>query len=383
MKITKLELFQVRPRWVFIKISTDEGIVGWGEPTLECHSDSVVASIKEIEVHLIGKNPLETERLFQTLYQCGFYRGGAVKMSAIAGIDQALWDIKGKFFNVPVHQLLGGKVREKIKVYSWIGGDSPNNVIEHAAMRFEQGYRAVKMNATGPCELIGDYAEIDSVVGRVQTLREKMGRDFGIALDFHGRVHKSMAKILVKELEPFRPLFYEEPVLAENNEYLSQLAQHTAIPLATGERMYSKWDFKEVFKQGAIDIIQPDLSHAGGITECKKLAGMAEAFDMAVAPHCPLGPLATAACLQLDASIVNFAIQELSLQIHYNEGAELTDYVHNKEVFEIKDGYVKIPEKPGLGLDIDEEAVLRAHEEGHARQIPPLWTYKDGTIAEW
>ena len=274
-------------------------------------------------------------------------------------------------------------MRDKIKTYSWVGGDDPDNAAEHAATRYEQGFRAVKMNATGILGRIGDYAGVDAAAKRVQLVRDKMGPDFGIALDFHGRVHKGMAKILAKELEPMKPLFYEEPVLAENNEFLAQLAQHTTIPLATGERMYSRWDFKEVFKQGAIDIIQPDLSHAGGITECKKLAAMAEAFDMAVAPHCPLGPLAAASCLQLDAAIPNFVIQELSLQIHYNEGTDLTDYIHNKGFFAIKDGYLEIPSKPGLGVDIDEDAVREAHAAGDCHHTPPTWKYEDGSLAEW
>jgi galactonate dehydratase len=303
-------------------------------------------------------------------------------MSAIAGIDQALWDIKGKFFNAPIHQLMGGKCRESIKVYSWIGGDRPADVVKNANETVQKGFSAVKMNATEELQYVDSFEKIDQAVHRIAAVREAVGISIGIGIDFHGRVHKPMAKTLAKELEPFYPMFIEEPALPENNELLRDIANHVSIPIATGERMYSRWQFKNILKEGYVDIIQPDLSHAGGITECKKIFSMAEAFDVAVAPHCPLGPIALAACLQVDASCHNAFIQEQSIGIHYNLGTDLPDYIKNKNVFDFKDGYVKIPEGAGLGIDIDEEHVRKMEVVGHDWHNP-VWRHRDGSVAEW
>src|SRR3954470_5774870 len=355
MKITKLETFIVPPRWLFLKIETDEGIVGWGEPVIEGKAATVKAAVEELMTYLIGKDPMRIEDHWNVMYRSGFYRGGPILMSAISGIDQALWDIKGKFFKTPIHQLLGGKVRNSIKVYSWIGGDRPSEVGAAAKDMVDKGFTAVKMNATEELQYVDTYKKIDEAVRRIAAVRESVGADIGIGVDFHGRVHKPMAKILAKELEPFHPMFIEEPVLPENNEALREIANHVAIPIATGERMFSRWDFKQLLIDGYVDIIQPDLSHAGGITECKKIISMAEAFDVAAAPHCPLGPIALAACLQVDATAHNAFIQEQSLGIHYNQGSDLLDYLEDKSVFSYENGYVKIPEAAGLGIVINEE----------------------------
>ncbi|MEH7247680.1 galactonate dehydratase [Neobacillus niacini] len=382
MKIRSYELFQVPPRWLFLKIETDEGIVGWGEPVIEGKAATVKACVEELMEYLIGKDPLRIEDHWNMMYRSGFYRGGPIIMSAIAGIDQALWDIKGKYFNAPVYQLLGGACRDSIKVYSWIGGDRPSDVGEAAKKIVDVGFTAVKMNGTEELQYIDSYEKIDQVLERIAAVREAAGQYVGIGIDFHGRVHKPMAKILAKELEQFRPMFIEEPVLAENNEALKEIAQHTSIPIATGERMFSRWDFKSVLADGYVDIIQPDVSHAGGITECKKIATMAEAYDVALAPHCPLGPIALAACLQVDATAHNAFIQEQSLGIHYNQGSDLLDYIVDKSVFEYKDGYVSIPQGPGLGIEINEEFVRKQAEIGHNWKNP-VWRHKDGSIAEW
>ncbi|MEM6619825.1 MAG: galactonate dehydratase, partial [Pseudomonadota bacterium] len=209
-----------------------------------------------------------------------------------------------------------------------------------------------------------------------------VGYDLGIGVDFHGRVHKPMAKTLIKELEPYRLMFIEEPVLSENKEALRDIVGLTATPIALGERLYSRWDFKDVLADGYVDIIQPDLSHAGGITECRKIATMAEAYDIALAPHCPLGPIALAACLQLDAVSHNAFIQEQSLGIHYNTSNDILDYVVDKEVFAYRDGVVAIPDGPGLGIEIDEAYVAQRAREGH-RWRNPVWRHKDGSLAEW
>jgi galactonate dehydratase len=382
MKITKFETFIVPPRWLFLKIETDEGIVGWGEPVVEGRADTVKAAVEELSEYLIGKDPLRIEDHWQTMYRAGFYRGGPILMSAISGIDQALWDIKGKYHNAPVYELMGGACRDSVRVYSWIGGDRPSDVGKAAKEAVEAGFTAVKMNGTEELQYIDSYQKIDEAVARIAAVREAVGEYIGIGIDFHGRVHKPMAKILAKELEQFRPMFIEEPVLPENNEALREIARATNIPIATGERMFSKWDFKKLLEDGYVDIIQPDLSHAGGITECKKIFAMAEAYDVAVAPHCPLGPIALASCLQVDATSHNVFIQEQSLGIHYNQGSDLLDYLNDKKVFEYKDGYVDMLQQPGLGISINEEFVRKQAEEGHNWKNP-VWRHKDGTIAEW
>ena len=382
MKITALETFLVPPRWLFLKISTDSGIAGWGEPVVEGHAGAVAEAVREASDYLLDQNPMHIEDIWQKLYRARFYRGGPILMSAIAGIDQALWDIKGKYFHAPIYELLGGPVRHKMRVYSWIGGDRPVDVAMAARERIASGFTAVKMNATEQMHYIDSFDRVKEVLTRVGEVRQAAGDAFGIAIDFHGRVHKSMAKILAKELEPFHPLFIEEPVLSENNEALREIARHTTTPIATGERLYSRWDFKHILHDGYVDIIQPDPSHAGGISECRKIATMAESYDVSVAFHCPLGPIALATCLQLDACTHNVLIQEQSLNIHYNEKADLLDYLENPEVFAYQDGYVTVPSSAGLGITINEDAVRQGATIGHAWRNP-VWHLDDGTIAEW
>ncbi|WP_434724967.1 galactonate dehydratase [Mesorhizobium sp. RIZ17] len=382
MKITALTTYIVPPRWLFLKIETDAGISGWGEPVVEGKALTVEAAVKELADYLIGKDPRLIEDHWTVMHRGGFYRGGPILMSAIAGIDQALWDIKGKALGVPVHELLGGKLRETIKVYSWIGGDRPAEVAAGARDVVARGFQALKMNGTEELQIVDSHDRIDAAVERVAMVREAVGPNIGIAVDFHGRVHRPMARMLVKELEPYRLMFIEEPVLSENREALKEIAALGSTPIALGERLYSRWDFKSVFEEAVVDIIQPDLSHAGGITECRKIAAMAEAYDVAVAPHCPLGPIALAACLQLDAVSYNCFIQEQSLGIHYNAGNDLLDYAANKDVFRYEDGYVAIPDGPGLGVEIDEDYVKERAKEGH-RWRNPVWRHKDGSFAEW
>ena len=331
MKITHVRTYLVRPRWCFVEIQTDEGYTGWGEPVLEGHAATVAACVDEMKSYLLGANPLCIEDIWTVLYRSGFYRGGGVLMSAISGIDQALWDIKGKCLGVPAYELLGGRCRDKMRVYSWIGGARPSDVGAAAKEKMDAGFTAIKMNATEELQYIDSYAKIDAVLERVAAIREACGKYFGIAIDFHGRVHKPMAKILAKKLEEFDPMFIEEPVLCENMEYFPEIAASCNIPIATGERLFSKWDFKRLLKIGGVDIIQPDLSHAGGLTGVKKIAALAEAHDVALAPHCPLGPIALAACLNVDATCHNAVIQEQSIGIHYNVGKSVLDYIYNPE----------------------------------------------------
>lgn len=383
MRIKNLELFKLPPRWLFIKITTEDGIEGWGEPEVEGRADTVKAAVEEMAEYLIGKDSRRIEDIWQLLYRGGFYRGGPVLMSAISGIDQALWDIKGKSLGVPVYELLGGAVRERMQVYSWVGGDKVVNVVEDAKRRLSQGFRAIKMNASANLPWIADSpSKTMDIVNRIESVRDAIGPEVGLGIDFHGRIHKGIAKVLIRELEPLKPMFIEEPVLPENRDVFSALSQYTAIPIATGERCYSRWDFKSFFEQGSIDIIQPDLSHAGGISEVKRIAGMAESYDMALAPHCPLGPISLAAALQVDFCCLNAFIQEISIGIHYNERVDLLDYLKNPEVFDIEEGYIRRPVLPGLGIEIDEDKIRdMARKAENWRN--PIWRNEDGSIAEW
>jgi galactonate dehydratase len=382
MKITKLTTYRIPPRWMLLKIETDEGVVGWGEPVIEGKARTVETAVHEFSQYLVGQDPRRINDLWQVMYRGGFYRGGAILMSAIAGIDQALWDIKGKVLGVPVYELLGGLVRDRMKTYSWVGGDRPADVIAGIKSLREAGFDTFKMNGTEEFGIIESSAAVDAAVTRIAEIREAFGNQIEFGIDFHGRVAAPMAKVLLRELEPYRPLFVEEPVLAEQAEYYPRLAESTSIPLAAGERMFSRFEFKNVFQAGGISIVQPDLSHAGGISECLKIAGMAEAYDVALAPHCPLGPVALAACLHVDFVSYNAVLQEQSMGIHYNKGGELLDYVVNKEDFKIENGYIKPLPKPGLGVVVDEQRVIEA-----SRNAPdwsnPLWRHPDGSVAEW
>lgn len=382
MKITKLTTYRVAPRWMFLKMETDEGIVGWGEPVIEGKARTVEAAVHELSHYLIGQDPARINDLWQTMYRGGFYRGGPILMSAIAGIDQALWDIKGKLLGVPVYELLGGLVRDRMKTYSWVGGDRPGEIIAGIARLVDAGFDTFKMNGTEELGMIDSAAKLDAAVERIAEIRSAFGNSIEFGIDFHGRVAGPMAKPLLRALEPYRPLFVEEPVLAEQCEQYRRLADSTSIPLAAGERMYSRFDFKRVFADGGLAIVQPDLSHAGGITECVHIAAMAEAYDVALAPHCPLGPVALAACLQLDFVSHNAVLQEQSMGIHYNQGGELLDYVLNREDFALSGGYIKPLPKPGLGVVIDEAAVLEASLRAPDWRNP-LWRHADGSVAEW
>lgn len=381
MKISNITVYKVKPRWIFIKIDTDEGISGWGEMVSGTKTETVVAGAKEMGNRILGKNPFDIERIWQRLHR-SFFRGGPINGTIISGIEMALWDIKGKALNVPVYELLGGAARDRIKVYSWIGGDRPSDVVEMAQQRWDKGFRAVKMNATSEMHYIDTLDKVEAAVERVASIREKFGDKMSIGIDFHGRVHKPMAKVLAKALEPYRPMFIEEPVLPENEEYYEQIANEVSVPIATGERVYTRWGFKNIFKQGAVDIIQPDISLCGGLLEERKIAAMAEAYDMAIAPHAPYGPVALAATFQVDACTPNMFIQEQSLGIHYNQGFDLLDFVKNKKIFQYKDSFVDIPKGPGLGIEMDEDKIKDVAQQGLV-WTNPAWENYDGTIAEW
>jgi galactonate dehydratase len=376
-----METFLVAPRWLFLRIETDDGVVGWGEPIVEGRAETVRAAVHEFADLLIGADPLRIEDHWQVLSRGGFYRDGPILSSAIAGIDQALWDIAGKVRGAPVHELLGGPVRERVRVYTWVGGDDPAQVAEQAVAQAAAGFTAVKMNASGAMAFIDRPAHVTAVVARVAETRAAVGDDHDIALDFHGRVSIPMARRLLRELEPLQPMFVEEPVVPEHGHALPALVAGTTIPLACGERLYSRWDFRPALEAG-IAVAQPDVSHAGGISELRRIAALAELYGASLAPHCPLGPISLAASLQVAFATPNFVIQEQSLGIHYNDGSDLLDYLVDPAVFRFRDGHVERPTAPGLGIEVDEAAVRDAAERGH-RWRSPVWRHGDGTFAEW
>lgn len=381
MKITNVTMYEVKPRWIFARVQTDEGIDGWGEMISGTKTATVVAGAKEAAENLVGRDPFEIEGLWQRLHR-SFFRGGPINGTIVSGLEMALWDIKGKAFDVPVYELLGGAARDRIRVYSWIGGDRPSDVAEQAKDRRDRGFSAVKMNATEELHYVDSYKKVQEVVDRIASIRDACGYDIEVGIDFHGRVHKPMAKVLAAALEPYHPMFLEEVVLPENWEAFAQVASVTSTPLATGERLYSRWEYKRLFQQGVVDIIQPDVAMCGGILEARKICAMAEAYDMAAAPHAPYGPVALAATLQVDACTPNVFIQEQSLGIHYNQGFDLLDFIKNKDVFQFVEGYVALPSLPGLGLEMDVEKIEHIAAEG-LKWSNPRWKNYDGTIAEW
>ena len=398
MKIRSVEVIPCYPKSNYVKITTESGITGWGEPVVEGRARAVAQAVGEVVPQLIGKNAGDIEDIFNTLYRGNFYKGGPVLNSAISGIEQALWDIKGKRFGVPVYELLGGAAKTKQKVYAWIHGNTPQEMAEAAQKRLAQGYKYIKMCITNEMEWISDRKRIEDAAALLGAVRDKIGGQLEIGVDFHGRVHKTVARQLMREIEQYRIMFVEEPVLPYNEEDLLDLRRATSIPIATGERLYTRWDFKKIFKLGVVDIIQPDLSHAGGLWEVRKISAMAEAYDIAVAPHCPLGVIAFAACLHHDLATPNAFIQEQVLDIHTavaggplgqpdgnNKNPANEMYLkRNTGVFTFEDGFVLKPANCGLGFEIDEEKL----REDAGRTDMPVWShpvYKmdDGTVTEW
>lgn len=379
--IARVETFLVAPRWLFVRVETSDGIVGWGEATCEGRSETVRTAVEQLSELLIGRDALRIEDHWQVLTKASFYRGGPILASAVAGLDQALWDIAGKHFGAPVHQLLGGPVRDRIRVYGWVGGDEPAEVRDQISAAVETGLTAVKMNASGRMSPVASVAELDGVVARVAAAREVLGDERDVAVDFHGRFSLATARRVAPLLEPYRPFFLEEPVVPENSHLIGEFVRATSTPVSTGERLYNRQEFLPVLRAG-IAVAQPDLSHAGGITEVRKIAALAEVYDVQLAPHCPLGPIALASCLQVGFATPNYLIQEQSIGIHYNLGAEVLDYCLDKTPLTFVDGYVERLTAPGLGIEIDEHAVRAADKRGHAWRSP-TWRHRDGSYAEW
>jgi galactonate dehydratase len=367
LAITKLETFLVKPRWLFLKVHTNAGIVGLGEPITEGRAKTCAEAVKEIEPYLVGKDPRQVVHHWQAIYRHAFYRGGPVLTSALSGIDMALWDIKGKALGVPVYELLGGPTRTRIRVYAHAG--TP----EAMKTRLKQGFTAFK---TGPAKrrpsrYVETPAEVRYAADKFAELRAAMGPDVDIGIDFHGAISPATAKLLIKALEPYQPMFVEEPCQAQNHDVMAEIARGTHLPIATGERVFTKWGFREVLEKGAATILQPDLCHAGGITEVRLIAGMAEAYYASIAPHNPLGPISLAAGVQLAASIPNFLCQE---QVSLGEG-----YV--KKPFTIREGYLDLPTGPGLGIELDDNAM--ADKIGHDWRNRESYDADDGSVVDW
>ena len=380
MKITRLELIKVPPSWVWLRMHTDDGLVGLGEPYLENHADSVIAEVRRLEHLLLGQDPSRIEALWASMYDGGLgYKGGAVTMSAISGIDMALWDIAGKAAGLPVHQLLGGATRDRIKMYRAVGPAPPHCVepgqpyragyrpptvdrwdrdgwVECARILVQEwGFQALKAHVA-PGDGLATTSDVDRFADLFAAVREGAGPDVDVAIDVHNP-HPRIAMQLIEALAPHRPLFVEEPMPIERTEMLADIARHTTAPLAAGERWMGKWVFFDAVSSGAVAVVQPDLAHAGGITECRKIAAIAEAGFAKVALHCPLSPLALAASIQLDAVIPNFLVQEHNeVNDSRMHGETIIGRGYLREPFVLgDDGCVAVPTRPGLGVEIDED----------------------------
>lgn len=383
MKITRIELINIKPRWMILKMYTDTDIIGLGEPVLEGHNKSVEAVVREFEDYLIGKDPMQIENHIQALYKGGFYRGGPLMMSAISGIEQAMWDIKGKYYNCSVYEMLGGKCRDKIRMYTHIkataikGGNSVEDMVNIAKDRVSKGYTALKYSIIPPIHLIENPEQTMEHIERFAAVRKAIGNNIDLAIDFHGRVTPANAPRFIELLKPYMPMFVEEPCLPENVDCMVNIARSTTVPIAAGERLFGKYAYRELIEKQAVSVIQPDICHVGGIFEGRKIAAMAENYYMSVAPHNPLGPVSLASCLQLDTCIPNFLVQEHPVT---EDGAELGHGIL-KTPFEIKDGYIEVSSKPGLGVELDEEAMKEREYDG--KWTTPRQYYEDGSIAEW
>jgi galactonate dehydratase len=373
MRITRLETFLVRPRWLFLKVHTDEGLVGLGEPIVEGRARTVAQAVAELEPYLVGKDPTRVMHHWQAMYRHAFYRGGPILTSAISGVEQALWDLTGKAAGLPIYKLLGGPLRDRIKVYAHCHGETDEQAAQRARELVAQGFIALKTGVAGGRlpRIIETPGFVERAVKRFAAIREAVGKEIDLAIDFHGATSPQTAALLIKALEPYQPLFVEEPVQCQNVDVLADLARKTHIPIATGERIYTKWGFREILEQGAASVLQPDLSHAGGIFEARIIAGMAEAYYAAIAPHCPLGPIALAASIQLDAAIPNFLAQE---QVSLGAGYLKTPFV-------LTNGYLELPTGPGLGIELDEAAL--ADKIGHDWRNPEAYHPDDGAAVDW
>ena len=379
MKIAKIEQFFPRRRMRLVKITTDNGLVGWGETTLEGKPKSTWAAVEELAEYFVGKDPLRIEHHWQHVYRSAFFRGGNVLMSALSGIDQALWNIAGKHYNVPAYMLLGGPVRDRIRVYAhWgIHGQTDEALASSQArldMLLAKGYTAFKTGPGGTWRAHEPPARLDAFVKDAYTMREWVGDEVELCFDFHGKMTPGLAIEVCGQLAGMRPMFVEEPIPQENADALKEVSDHVPFPIATGERLLSRWEFREIFEKQAVSYIQPDGSHAGGITELKKIANMAEVYYIHIMPHCAIGPVAFSACVQVDAVVPNFLVQE---QVDEGLGEGLL-----AAPWQVVDGHIELPTKPGLGFDLIESEVEKTIE--YTEELGGEYYYEnDGSVADW
>jgi galactonate dehydratase len=386
MKIVSVGTVVVNARmrnWVFVKVETDEGLTGWGEASLEWKTRGVVGCVDDLAPLITGQDPRRIEHLYQIMSRQGFFRLGVVGMSALSGIEQALWDIKGKALGVPVYELLGGAVRDRIRMYDHLGGgemtslyldDQPEQMAERARESVAAGYTALKILAVPRSLPLEGTRPIRHAERVMQVVREAVGPDVDIMVDFHGRTWPEVAIQYAKALEPFAPFFLEEVCPPEHVAGMAQVARATSIPLATGERLIGRAGFREVCEARAVAVIQPDLCHAGGLWEARKIAAMAETYFMSVAPHNPLGPLATAAAIHFAAATPNWIIQEsLRADVPWRDEVLINPV-------QIAGGYVALPESPGLGVAVNEAAAAKHPfvQEDILRYFHP-----DAAVADW
>jgi galactonate dehydratase len=387
MKITAVKTFFAdggQRVFVFVKVETDQpGLVGWGEASLEAKPRAVAGCVADMEPMIVGEDPRRIEYIWQILYRGAFWRQGVIGMSAISGIDQALWDIKGKDLGKPVYELLGGPVRDKVRMYTQFGGETPDKAVESAVSKVENGWTAIKTVPMPPTNYLEGPKAVKQAAEMLRLVREAVGDEIDILLDFHGRVTPQMAIQYAKAFEPYFPLFIEEPVQAEVPDAMAQVKQATSIPIATGERLFNRWGFRRILETEAASLLQPDCCHAGGISEVRKIAAMAEVYYAGVAPHNPLGPVSTAACVQVDFAAPNFVIQEIVDPLVIPEAMTFV-----KEPLPIVDGHILPPEKPGIGVEVDEAAVARHQPDFSVdKTCQRIAWYRefhpDGGIADW
>ena len=385
-RILSVECHPVAPRWIFLRVETNQGLVGWGEAIVPKRARAVRGAVADLAENIIDADPDRIEELTLRMRHGGFFRDGAILATAAAGIEQALWDVKGHRYGLPVHEFIGGAVRDRVRLYAWVGGDRPDDVVAHVQQRVTQGFNMVKMNATEELDLIDTRSRIEQVIERIASIRDALGDQVEVALDFHGRVHRAMVKVLIRELEPFHPAWIEEPLAPGlEDELVHIISPDCSIPIATGERLTTRGEFRRLLQHGVVDIIQPDVSLTG-LFELAKVGHMAQAYDVAVAPHCPNGPISLAASLQVGFAASNVVVQEQSLGLHYNQGfeglpaAEMFDYLKDPAPLTPTDGHLAVMRGAGLGIDIDEAAVKKSL--GWSLRDPD-WRHGDGRVAEW
>jgi galactonate dehydratase len=383
MKITGIDTFVLSNRRLLVRIESSTGQVGWGEATLENWVRPVAATVQQMAQSLIGQDPRRITRHWQTLTRGGFYRGGPVFGSAVSGIDVALWDLVGHALGAPIHDLLGGATRDRVRMYAHAGGRSGHTGDPARAVELiGHGYTMIKVAPDQQTAFLDTSESLTRFVADLTELRDAVGPGTDFAIDLHGRYSVPQSRRILQRIADLDPIFVEEPLRPEHSALIKEIVDVSGVPIATGERLYHRTEFRPVLEAG-VAVVQPDLAHAGGITECFKIAAQAEIYDAQVAPHCPLGPVALAACLQIDLAVPNMLAQECVVELHNPAAGLGLELLTNPEVLALRDGHVDRLAGPGLGIEIDEDAVRSAVLDGPLPPGSPTWDYPDGSFAEW